>query len=60
MTFSILVIEQHSDHEIELCRVGSNADAIVKALKSKTLSIVMGGGQEKAIVHSEIRVGQGG
>jgi hypothetical protein len=39
MKYAILVREYQSNHEIELCEVGSNPDAIVKALREKTLTL---------------------
>jgi hypothetical protein len=36
MTYSIFAWEAGADREIELCRVGSNPDQVVKALKEKT------------------------
>lgn len=34
--YAIMVREMGSDHEIELCRVGSNPEEILKALRAKT------------------------
>lgn len=39
MTYSIRVIEYGSSREVELCRVGSKPEEVVKGLKQKTLTI---------------------
>lgn len=42
MSYKIFVQEHSSDQEIELCRVGSNPDAIIEGLRKKTLMVDTG------------------
>lgn len=54
--FSIRVIEYGSQREVELCRVGSRPEEVVKGLKQKTLTVTSQLKRFKIRKYNSIRV----